>query len=696
MTSPAPATGAPPRNAFRPDVEGLRAVAVLSVLAYHAGLPVVTGGFAGVDVFFVLSGFLITGQLLREVGSTGTVDLPAFYGRRFKRLLPAATTVLVFTVIASWLVLPSTRLREVWGDVAASALYVVNWRLADRSTDYLAEDALPSPVQHYWSLAVEEQFYVIWPLVLLVVGWTVTRSRLPLGVVATGALLLIALPSLAWSAWLTHTSPETAYFVTTTRLWELAVGGLVACGGPLWQRLDPRAGAALLLGGLATLLVTFVLVDSATPWPGLAALAPTLGTAACVVGGATAQGLPVRVLASAPMVWIGGLSYSLYLWHWPLVLLTDQGLFDGEAPLWATLGAAAASFPLAWVGHHVIENPVRFHPLFKRTRPALALGASLTGVAALGSLLLVSTLPSAKVADLSATGTWGAQRLLPDQDAATVPATVEPVVTAGAVVDDPASITPLPEAATEDLPPGYAEGCQVSLEGTEPVQCVYGDRESDQVVALVGDSKARQWLPAVDRWASARGYRVVTLTKSSCTWADALLADFNGYTACRTWGKAATEQLAELEPDILLVSGASRFGLDGPDDAEREVSTLADGYARNWRPHLARGAKVVAILDTPTPPSPVYECVAEHRHDVTACDFPFAEAKGTPPLKAAVQQVDQAELVDFTDFLCPEGVCHAVVGEVLTYRQGAHVTATWVKSLQPVFDARLDTALASS
>ncbi|WP_237769837.1 acyltransferase, partial [Kytococcus sp. HMSC28H12] len=301
----ASSTGSQRPSSFRPDVEGLRAIAVLSVMAYHAGLPLVTGGFAGVDVFFVLSGFLITGQLLKEVDRTGRVDLPAFYGRRAKRLLPAATTVLIVTGLLTWLVLPATRFKEIAWDIALSALYVVNWRLADRSVDYLAEDSLPSPVQHYWSLAVEEQFYVVWPLVLLLVGLFVTRTRLPLAPVATVGLLAIAVPSLVWSVVHTASSPATAYFVTTTRLWELALGGLVACGVAVWARLPRLLGSLLVVLGLVVLLTSLFVVTSSTPWPGSAALLPTVGTALVLVGGARARGPVVRALGSAPMLWVG-------------------------------------------------------------------------------------------------------------------------------------------------------------------------------------------------------------------------------------------------------------------------------------------------------------------------------------------------------------------------------------------------------
>ncbi|MFC0358352.1 acyltransferase family protein [Kytococcus schroeteri] len=687
-----PATPATAPTGFRPDIEGLRAVAVLSVMAYHAGLPFVPGGFSGVDVFFVLSGFLITGQLLKEVRSTGTVDLPAFYGRRFKRLLPAATLVLAFTAVASWLLLPSTRWREMWGDVAASALYVVNWRLADRSTDYLAEDSQPSPVQHYWSLAVEEQFYVVWPLVLLGVAMVVRRQRTRLGPTAVGGLLLIGLPSFAWSLWATAHTPESAYFVTTTRLWELVVGAVVACGAGFWPRLRRPAASGLVLLGVVLVLAGFFLVTPATPWPGSAALLPTLGTAMVVAGGVSGGGVLLAGLRSAPMVWVGGLSYSLYLWHWPLVVLVDQGPFDGDAPLWATLLAVLVAVPAAWAGHRLVENPVRFAPAFKRTRNALLLGAGLTGVTAAAALVAIGSQRTEPAVDLTV-GHHGAEQLLPDPGAGSVPADVEPVVRPEAFAADPASITPAPTTAVEDVPPTHARGCHVTQESPDPVECRFGDPEGDVVVAVAGDSKADQWLPALDDWARRRGYLVVSYTKSSCTWADAPLTQHKGYASCMAWGAGVRERLTALEPDVLVVSGGAHVAFAGGETREYGVEPLVAGYERNWRPLAERGTRVVALLDVPVPPTKVYECVAEHRQDVTACDWPAAEGKGSPPLRGAVDRVEDATVVDLNDFLCPEGTCRAVVGGVLTYRQGAHVTASWVRSMQKVLDARFDAAL---
>jgi peptidoglycan/LPS O-acetylase OafA/YrhL len=226
---------------FRADVEGLRAIAVLTVMWFHAGLGGLTGGFAGVDIFFVISGFLITGQLVREVEASGRIPLPRFYARRAKRLFPAAATVLVATAVLTWLALPRVTWRDTGGDLVAAAAYVVNWRLAARSVDYLATDTAHSPVQHFWSLAVEEQYYLLWPVLLTLVAVLIRRWRLPVRPMMAVGLAAITIPSLAWSIHLTSSDPARAYFVTTTRLWELGIGALVAVGAPVCRALPPRS-----------------------------------------------------------------------------------------------------------------------------------------------------------------------------------------------------------------------------------------------------------------------------------------------------------------------------------------------------------------------------------------------------------------------------------------------------------------------
>lgn len=668
---------------FRGDIEGLRAVAVGLVLWYHAGLPWVSGGFAGVDVFFVISGFLITSQLVREVDRSGTVSLSRFYARRAKRLFPAAFTVLAATAALVWLVFPKTTWRDFGGDIAASAAYLINWRLAERSVDYLAEDVGASPVQHFWSLAVEEQYYIVWPLLILALALLIRRFRLPVRpVLAVALTALILLPSLAWSIYLTDANPPRAYFVTTTRLWELAVGALVAIAATVATRL-PRA-AAITLGwaGLALIGVGALAQSTATPWPGTAAAVPTLGAAAVVVAGfAAGPAGPTRVLGVRPMVWVGGLSYSLYLWHWPLVVAAKELWPDNDL---APVGAVLLAFLPSWAANRWIENPIRHAPRFStRARPALVLGLvlSLAGVGA--GLALAWSTPTVRPADPEV-ARGGAVLGVSAPDPAKVDQT-------------PAGMTPQPVDATADVPDAYARNCQVGAEETEVRSCSFGVVDGEQTIALVGDSKILQWLPAFEEMAAAKGWHVVTWTRSACPFTAVVATPGDAVAErCHAWGDELIERLSGQDrPDLVVTSAVRSSGMraDGEPGTSAE---LADGYVTYWNRLHDAGVPVLALSDTPQPGREIYECVAENAETfMTDCRGKGGEGLGTPALRSAAKEAAGARFFDITPWICPGGTCWPVIGEVLVYRQGSHVTATYARTLAPVLQPQVEAALGS-
>ncbi|MDP9434617.1 MAG: acyltransferase, partial [Actinomycetota bacterium] len=377
----------------RHDVEGLRGVAVLAVLLFHAGVPGLDGGYVGVDVFFVLSGFLITGLLWAELSGTGRLSLLAFWARRARRLLPASVLVLVVTAGAASALLSPLRARSVLGDAVASALYAANHRFAAASTDYLADTGAPSPLLHYWSLGVEEQFYVVWPL-LVVLSARLARGRRAPRAVATSLVLALAATSFAWCSLLTVRSQPWAFFSLPSRAWELAAGGAVALAVPLLRRMPAAVAVVLGWAGMLALGLAVRALGPETAFPGTAALLPVLGAVAVVGAGCrpTRHGAQ-RLLDRAPLRWAGRLSYSWYLWHWPVLVLAAE--VAGPLSLLTRLALVGASGLLAAVTLAVLEDPVRRSALLAR-RPALGLAGAgaLTAATAAAAVSAVALLPA--------------------------------------------------------------------------------------------------------------------------------------------------------------------------------------------------------------------------------------------------------------------------------------------------------------
>jgi len=663
-----------PPSAFRPDIEGLRAVAIIMVLLYHLKLSDVSGGFAGVDVFFVISGFLITGLLLKEIERTGTVSLVGFYAKRAKRLLPAAALVLIATVVGAYFVLPVTRWQETAGDIFAAAVYVINWRLAFRSVDYLAEDSEPSPVQHYWSLSVEEQYYIVWPALLVVALWLL-RGRVRPRRLVWGVLLLIGLPSFAWSVYQTPVEQGPAYFSTATRMWQLAVGGGIALLGNSLERV-PRAlsvGAGWL--GLAAVLATALLITPQVQWPGYIAMLPTLGTAAMIVSGYSRSPHAVGgVLGNPLFVHIGALSYSLYLWHWPVMGLAEvrYGEPDNLDRLWLL----ALSYALALGTYKLVENPIRHsRQMHANPRYAISAGLNFTMLGALASAaLMIAFLHEAtgnadgRIA-LGAAVLKGKTRDNP----------------AGAPVDRVEWMTPEPAMAAKDLPQ-YYQDCYTRLSDIEPKECYYGDPAGRITIALVGDSKIGQWFPAMVRLGEKNRWRILLLNKGACGFHSAMLhVKGRDYVECYQWNRLVLERLLEIKPDYVITSQVrSRSGMPGS-----KRNDLVPALIEWWTQLEEAGIEVIALADNPHPKMNVYECVAKNPENLTRCTFPRRRGSGTPALKLAAKKMGNVDFIDLSNAICPTKRCAPVIGNVLVYRQGSHLTRTYVETLTP----RLERAL---
>ena len=674
MPSPTPSRG------FRADIEGLRAVAIGSVLLFHAGAPFLPGGFVGVDIFFVISGFLITGVLLRELEDTGRIALLRFWGRRAKRLLPASALVLCATVVGSWLLLPSTSWRSIGADVAASSAYLVNWRFAGEAVDYNAEGAGVSPVLHFWSLAVEEQFYIIWPLLLVVLGAVVLR-RVPSSrhrLATALALAALAIPSLLWSLSYSGLNPDGAFFVTTTRIWELGIGAGVAVGAAHWRRIPPLGAALLGWCGLLAIVVSATLFSEDLPWPGGLALVPVLGTAAIIISASrpeTARGA-ARLLSWRPLLWIGALSYSWYLWHWPILVFAETQF--GELRFRWALVAVLVSGLLAWVSLRFVENPIRrARPLSENPKLALSAGISFTLIGILAGTALILAVPQQTAATQGPGAT--VLRTMPAEDRAGL-----------ADIDTSSSLSPAPADATLDLP-DIPSRCTVKPSDDAVEVCEFGDPNSETTIALVGDSKIQQMHSAFESLAESHGWRLTTYYKSACAFANPQYDPEDAdQERCARWNTAATSQLLAAEPDLIVTTGRGVIGGRGPDGGvEPGASMIADSWSRL----MDAGIPVVPLLDNPAPPFEVYECVAANPELLSECSFDRDQAiadSGAPFQLAAIEMTQLTDVIDLTESVCPVAErCPAVIGDVLLFRQGSHLTDTYVSTLRQELDEQL-------
>ena len=709
---------------FRGDIEGLRAVAVLLVLADHAALPV-TGGFIGVDVFFVISGFLITSLLLSELVTTRRISLREFYARRARRLLPGAAVVLAVTGVLTLLLVPRTRWLDVGYDMLASALYVQNWRLAGLAVDYQNQDALASPLQHFWSLAVEEQFYLLWPLLL--VGVTVLmrsqrlriRSRGPLTDASARtqriavrlvviAISLIGVPSFVWSLFYTVTNPAGAYFVTTTRLWELAVGGVCAIVAARLSTMSRAAASALTTAGLLAIAAGAALYTASTDFPGYAALLPVLGAAAVLAGGqAAAGGGAGLLLDTPPMRWIGKLSYSLYLWHWPLVAIA-YSIVGERTPLVGT-AVVLGSFVPAYLCYRFVENPVRRSTKLRTNAGrSLGVGGACTAGATVAAFAVIATMwpppgPSTPIPlDLSTLSSSGATAAPAVKRGAMVLADNPRDDQTGAPVDTVPSITPDPLAAKNDLGGNF---CGADLLSADVRSCVGGDSFSGTDVALIGDSHAQQWTTALSAVAKERKWKLTAYTKAGCPFVEqdvAISLDDNGqqvatrpYTQCAEWREKLVDQLTNspTPPKMIIVSSGEHLAfsdgrvLIGPESE----NLLVQGYRSLWKKFQDKGTKVVVLADTPTPKINVPDCVAENTDSLTKCTYPRGSSNASEgsAMTEAARSTPDVTFIDLTDAICPTEQCATVIGGVIVWRDSNHLSATYSSTLSP----RLDKAI---
>lgn len=740
---------------FRADIQGLRAVAVLGVVLYHAHLAIFSGGYVGVDVFFVVSGFLITQMLFSELSKSGRVSFGSFYARRMRRLLPAAMLVLVVTIVASDLLLPPLQTATVWKDGVATALYGANYRFAFIQTNYLASSGPVSPFLQYWSLGVEEQFYLVWPLLLVgsYVCWR--RWRRGPGMHWSGrkdllaqasepawrsprpaviALAATAVVSFALSLWLTHYDEPWAFFSMPTRAWELAVGGLVALELPRLRRWSTGVGAAVAWSGLAAVVASMLVFTASTPFPGTAALLPVLGAAGVIAGGVNPNPLgPVMLLRRGVAQLVGDISYSFYLWHWPVLVLVPDAVGHPLAE-WQYLALAAGSGVLAWATYRWVENPARrFSWAAARPRRALASGAVVTATGLCACLVVGASLPAlegqglapvARIASTSRVRTPGTTTppALVHATSPSPPTTLDPVVSqlrageqqvaaalakSAAATTVPANVNPpLPYAKRSEAPP-FVDGCLLGFLQTAIPPCVFGDTSSTKTVVLFGDSHATMWFPAFDAIAKARHWRLVVWTKATCPPVNiSLFSPDLGrpYTECDQWRQAVLARIQSLHPRLVVLGTAPNYDAaynvvqDGPQwmaGLQSVISTIR-----------AAGAHVLVMGPVPSPDEVVPNCLSAHLSDVSACNITPRDRHvgigqvgydnaGLVTEQAAVRAAG-AYFVNVKPWFCTATTCPVVVEDLVVFRDNSHITVPYAKYLEPLIADEVDLALVKT
>ncbi|MGB6022493.1 MAG: acyltransferase family protein [Ornithinimicrobium sp.] len=660
-----------PERRFRWEIEGLRAVAALLVAAYHVWFGRVSGG---VDVFFVIAGFMVTTTLLGHLERTGRIDIGRYLGRLLQRLLPNALLVLAVVAFASWFLVPTTRRDEVFSEIAASALYYENWELARRSVDYLDRGFTSSPVQHFWAMSIQGQFYLIWLVVFLLAAWIGPRSGVRFRVGVTMALLVAV--SFAFSVWFTGVNQPAAYFNTGTRVWEFGVGGLLALSAPWWPALSRRWSWGLGWLGLLAIISCGAVLSVGTSFPGWIALWPVTGATLILLAGHTdAPWSASGLLSSAPMVRLGSVSYALYLWHWPLLVFAlaltgrDQiGLLGGLAVIGAAIG-------LSFLSTQVVERPIRSRSLQGRRSWSVPL------------LLTALVLP---VAGTGYAVAAASRQVAPiDTDAARYPgAAVAGSEAASLTALNTAEPAPGIASAPEDIPVIYAEGCHQKPLVDDLAVCELGDIGAGRTMVLTGGSHSAHWQPALEVIAEQRGWRLLSATKSSCRPGTHMVSETYEIPSknepevraavidsCREWNEAVSDWIMDLKPDLVVVTATTI-------DQTRPPESVPTMYPKIWKQYTDAGIEVLAIRDTPRPSRDVPDCLARFGPLTDQCDTlrsaSFDEAYDLEDLERLVSEVS---FVDLSDRLCDATTCPAVIGNVIVYSDDSHLTRSFSRTL---------------
>ncbi len=598
-----------------PQIQALRALAAILVLLFHAHL--VGGGYIGVDIFYVISGYLITGLIVREIEDRGGLNFKAFYIRRIKRLLPTSFFILMVTALSAWYFYPGTMREDLGRHIFAAAVYVSNFLFAFWQMDYQNLNAIPPVVVHFWSLAVEEQFYLFWPVIVLVAYKLGGRRRL---FQIIGA---ITIASFIFSLYLTEVSPIWAFYSLPTRAWELGVGALLLAIPAKYKLSSFYPWAALAL-----ILYSSFLYTEKTAFPGTAALAPVIGTAAAIAS-----------ISSWPRIfnffsnlritqWLGEISYPLYLWHWPLLVIPMVYLGRGLS-IYERAIAILATLLFADLTHRFIEQPIRHMVIAPKK---VVTGAVIATLIATGTGLAITATANNTIT-LSTGQTYSLDQIM-------------------------------------EKPKVYLDDCHVNNGEVLSGDCTYGPK-TDRNIVLFGDSHAAQWMPVLEKLAYEKNFTLISLTKSACPGPAVVKVETGGYknADCDEWRKNSIERIQKLKPMAVLVSGMQHFEL--PRGYADRASWWREGQEKTFAALQGSSANIIYISDTPHPQRDIPSCIAAGRFDKCNSTEP-SEAIFSPGWKQ----------INPTSWFCTEK-CPAILNGVVIYRDASHISVLGSEMVKP-------------
>jgi peptidoglycan/LPS O-acetylase OafA/YrhL len=597
-----------------PQIQALRAFAAVLVVIYHA--KITSGGYIGVDIFYVISGYLITGLLLRELEKTGTLALKTFYLRRIKRLLPTSFFVLALTAITAWRLYPSTMRADLGRDIAAAGIYISNYLFAFWQMDYQNLSAIPPVVIHYWSLAVEEQFYIFWPFIIFSLFKRGGRALVGKGIV------VITIASFIFSLYQTSVAPIWAFYSLPTRAWELGVGALLLYIPSRIKFSQNYLWLALLL----YLYGTFQFRDN-TPFPGTAALVPVIATAISL---AAVHSWP-KVLNSIGnhriVQWLGAISYPLYLWHWPLLVIPVVYLGRG-LHIYERFFCVLATLLCADLTHRFIEEPLRHAQLTPKTilrGGAIATAFSLT----LSFAIYSSHSDLIKLRD--------------------------------------GTVFSLTEVMKKPIV--YDDGCHVNNGETTSPDCRYGVVGASRKIVLFGDSHAAQWMPALEKMAREKNFELISMTKSACPGPAVVKVNTGEYknADCSAWRDYAYKRIKSIQPAAVIVAGMQHF--DIPSGYPDRASWWREGQRKTLVALQGSSRHIIYLSDTPHPNRDIPSCIAAGK--IERCN---GSERSTPIYTSGYQQINP------TPWLCTR-TCPGVIGSTVVYRDSSHLTVAMARKL---------------